>query len=408
MHRFGLGLPRALWAFQAGNALNAFGTGLVLPFVIIWLHDVRGISLGAAGAVLASFGALSLAVTPLGGTLLDKLGSRAVLIAALVVLGTAYSVLPFCRSAWQAAAVLAVAGIGNGAFHPASSAALVALTPEKRRHTSFSLSRAGGNLGLGLGSALGGVLAAANVGGTPFTWLFLADAATFGIFALVVLRLRIAHATSTRDTAGSWRAVLADRPFLVLVGFNAIIATVGYAQLEAALPAFARDKAGVAESVVGLVFAANVAAVVVLQIPISRLLEGKRRMRALALCTAIWGGAWLLAGSAGLGVGGATVALLLIAGGTVGIAECLHGAISGPLTADLAPAHLRGRYLSLSVGAWGLGFSLGPALAGAMLGFHPLALWPLLAGACFVTSCGALMLERRLPEAVRRTPAPAR
>ena len=39
------GLPRPVLVLQGGNALNYFGTGLILPFEIIYLHAVRGLSL---------------------------------------------------------------------------------------------------------------------------------------------------------------------------------------------------------------------------------------------------------------------------------------------------------------------------------------------------------------------------
>ena len=43
-------LPRDVYVLQAGGLLNAFGNGVVLPFLIIYLHNVRGISLGARRA----------------------------------------------------------------------------------------------------------------------------------------------------------------------------------------------------------------------------------------------------------------------------------------------------------------------------------------------------------------------
>src|SRR5438067_2308537 len=48
------GLPRPVLVLQGGNALNYFGTGLILPFEIIYLHAVRGFSTATAGLVLAT------------------------------------------------------------------------------------------------------------------------------------------------------------------------------------------------------------------------------------------------------------------------------------------------------------------------------------------------------------------
>jgi hypothetical protein len=35
-------LPRDVWVLQIGGLVNAFGNGIVLPFLIIYLHNVRG------------------------------------------------------------------------------------------------------------------------------------------------------------------------------------------------------------------------------------------------------------------------------------------------------------------------------------------------------------------------------
>ena len=48
------GLPRPVLVLQGGDALNYFGTGLLLPFEIIYLHAVRGFSTATAGLVLAT------------------------------------------------------------------------------------------------------------------------------------------------------------------------------------------------------------------------------------------------------------------------------------------------------------------------------------------------------------------
>src|SRR5439155_161771 len=50
----GAGMPRALWSIQGGMLANSFGTGMVMPFVLIYLRDVRGFPLATAGLVAAT------------------------------------------------------------------------------------------------------------------------------------------------------------------------------------------------------------------------------------------------------------------------------------------------------------------------------------------------------------------
>jgi len=47
-------LSRQLWTLLSGSFANALGNGVVFPFLLIYLHNVRHIPLGTAGVVLAA------------------------------------------------------------------------------------------------------------------------------------------------------------------------------------------------------------------------------------------------------------------------------------------------------------------------------------------------------------------
>src|SRR5204863_410966 len=86
-------LPRPVLVLQGGNAVNYFGTGLILPFEIIYLHAVRGFSTATAGLVLATVMGTAAVVTLPSGALLDRFSAKRVLIAgnlALVMIGGAF------------------------------------------------------------------------------------------------------------------------------------------------------------------------------------------------------------------------------------------------------------------------------------------------------------------------------
>src|SRR3954468_2291559 len=98
-------LPRRVYVLQLGALLNSFGNGVVLPFLIIYLHNVRGLSLGVAGLAAATQSASALASGFLAGTLSDRIGPKRVLIAALLVCTVAFSLMPSIRTAWHAFAI---------------------------------------------------------------------------------------------------------------------------------------------------------------------------------------------------------------------------------------------------------------------------------------------------------------
>src|ERR671934_1177265 len=263
------------------------------------------------------------------------------------------------------------------------------------------------NLGLGLGGLVGGLIAATSDPGS-FTRLFVLDACTFFVYAAVLSTVQEpGRAVSEGDEeAGGYRAVLRDRNFLGLLALNVLFVAVGY-EVFSLLAPFAKNYAGVSERWVGLIWLANTLAVVLVQLPVSKLLEGRRRMLALALMNAIWAGASLIVLAAGDLLNGTSAALVIVVAGVVfGIGETLQAPTQPPLVADLAPEPLRGRYFALGSMSWSVGGVLGPAVGGPLLGWHPLALWPSAAGVCVIAIAGCLLLERNLPEGVRRTPRP--
>ena len=171
------------------------------------------------------------------------------------------------------------------------------------------------------------------------------------------------------------------------------------------VPPFARDHAHVSERQIGVFFFVNTALIVIVQLPISRAIEGRRRMRALASMPALWVVAWLMldAGAYWLGSTAAFVVITL-ALAVFGIGECFHGPAHQALVAEIAPGHLRGRYFAVHSMSWGLAGTVGPAVGGFVLAWKPFALWPLAAAVCLGATIGSLALERLVPERYRRIP----
>jgi len=398
-------LPRPVWILEAGGLANAFGNGLALPFLFIYLHNVRGFGLDVVGLIVAASAVAGIATIPLSGAIVDRLGGRRVLAGSLVLLAVGFGLLPLVREPWHAVVLMAVGGVGNGAFWPSQSTLLAGLAPPARRHAAYALQRVTRNLGIGLGGLSGGLIATTE-SASSYTVLFTLDAVTFLVFVGVLAFVPDPPLSTERgEPAGRYREVLRDRVFLGVVGLNALFVAAGYAVFEL-LPVYAKNEAGVTESAIGLIFFVNTVVIVLAQLPLVKLLEGRRRMRALALMTLIWASAWLIVLAAGLWLEAAAAALVFAVGAVVfGLGECFHGPNQGALVADLAPDRVRGRYMAFSTLSWEVGFAIGPAVGGLVLDRSPNALWLLAAGTCLAAGSGAVLLERRIPAALRLTPA---
>jgi MFS family permease len=79
-------------------AVQTLGRGLTLPFTVIYIHEVRGISLSTAGTLLALIAGVALAVTGPGGSLTDRLGARRMLIAGTLAQLVGCTVLAFAAT----------------------------------------------------------------------------------------------------------------------------------------------------------------------------------------------------------------------------------------------------------------------------------------------------------------------
>jgi MFS family permease len=400
-------LPRDVYVLQLGGLLNAFGNGIVLPFLIIYLHNVRGISLGVAGLAAATQSATGLASGFLGGSLSDRIGAKRVLLATLGVMTVAFALMPTIHTAWQAFPIYMLWGAGSGSFWPSQSALLAGLTPAERRSPSYALQRLTMNLGVAIGGVVAGLIASV-AHPRSFTVLFLLDCLTFVAYAFVLARVRAPELHPERGS-GRWRDVARHRTFVAYTVLNAAFMASAISLMVELLPAFAKNVTHVNERQVGIIFAVDSVGIVLFQLPLAKLLEGRRRMRGLAAMGVVWSISLLLVWSAGRWTTATAAAIVLCCASAVfAIGECLHGAIHAPLGVDLAPPRLLGRYLALSSLSWQVGWIVGPAGGGFLLQHAPLLLWPIAAAVNLACASGALVLERRLPEHVRLTPLVAR
>ena len=394
-------LPRSVQLLQLGGLMNAFGNGLVVPFLLIYLHNERGIGLGVAGLVLATNAGVSLIAGPIGGVLVDRVGGKATLTAALGFLTLGFAAYAFVQSPWQGFLASAVTGIGNGLFWPAQSTLLAGLTTRAQRSATFAMQRVVMNLGIGLGGVAGGFIASES-----FQALFVLDALTV-VASAAVLTVFVhdpAHREARPERTGSYRTVFKHKVFMALMVTNSLYIGAGIAQLEI-LPAYAKNEAGVSERGIGWLFFINTIVIVLLQLPTTRLAEGRRRVPLLALLGAVSAAAWLLVPLSGLWLtGAAAFALLAVAVAVFALGECLHGAVQPTLVVDLADPRLLGRYMAVSALSWQVGFTIGPAVGGAILAASPTGLWVVMASVLLLGGLATLALERGLPDSLRRVP----
>ena len=114
------GLDPLVKRLFVGIALSALGSGLTMPFLFVYLAEVRGIPTATVGLLFAFMGLLGFIGSPLGGTLIDRVGPRPVMIVGLVTEAIGVGSLALVHNAWHAMAVATFITLGTVKTHLAN------------------------------------------------------------------------------------------------------------------------------------------------------------------------------------------------------------------------------------------------------------------------------------------------
>ena len=397
-------LPTAGRWLLSTVAIQTLGRGLTLPFTIIYLHEVRGFELGLSGTLMALIAVVALLVTMPGGTLTDRYGARVMILIGTSSMMVGNVVLAYATHPAVAAVAFALIGVNFGIVWPAFNALIASVVTGELRQRYFGVNFALVNLGIGLGGVIGGFFVDVSRPET-FTVIFLADAASMLVpIGLLLGPLRHVHGRAEQPEEGvdhgpaTYLAILLQPSVLWLTLLTFLAMFVGYGQLEAGFPAFARQVAEVSTRTVGLAFAVNTAVIVALQFWMLNKITGRRRTRVIVVMSGVWVVAWAILGATGLAPGGAMAIIgVLLFMAVFAFGETMLQPTVPAICNDLAPDHLRGRYNAISAGAFQAGTIAGPAVAGLLLQHHlEEAYVGLIIVGCVAIAGLALALERRI------------
>jgi FSR family fosmidomycin resistance protein-like MFS transporter len=127
---------------------------LLLPPLFPWLKEAFGVSYTQLGLLLTIFFVVSCAVQTASGFIVDRFGPRPVLVAGLALIGLAALGYALSPSYAVMALCAAVAGVGNGVFHPVDYTLLNAKVHKTRLGHAYSVHGITGSLGWALAPAL--------------------------------------------------------------------------------------------------------------------------------------------------------------------------------------------------------------------------------------------------------------
>jgi MFS family permease len=324
---------------------------MAIPFLVLYLTRELGFSAERAGLALGIYGVGSIVAAPISGRLSDRIGPLPIIRTALIGSGLMLLVFPFARTL-PAVIMLTIAwSLLNESARPATLALIADLVPAEQRKPAYALMRLAINLGMSVGPAAGGFIAAYS-----FKLIFIANASASlaaGLFLSIVTLSSVTHQLHEHHSESDSRsAVFQNRGMMVFL-FAAFLVNVVFFQHEGALPLFLVQDLHLSPAFYGTLFTVNTLMIVFLEVPLNAATAHWPHRVALSL------GALLFAfGSALFGfAAGPAMILLGIVVWTFG--EMMLFPQASAYVAEVAPPRRRGAYM----GAYSLSFSLAFAVA---------------------------------------------
>ncbi|WP_051795841.1 MFS transporter [Streptomyces sp. NRRL S-87] len=369
--------------YAVALAVDALGTGLLRPFLLLYGVTVLGLSAPATGAAMTGGIVAGLACMPAVGRWLDR-GARSTVVAAAMlvrVLGVAVLLATPAGCVWPFAAAALFLGIGNQAW-PAAHAALVAtVTHGRDRDAALAAGRALRNAALGVGALLA---TACLAGGTT---ALRALAAVTGLAYLTAAALAGSVRLRARPAAGPAAGGDDGRPPRMGALLAANVVYVFCLNVpEVALPLVLVTQLHASPVWSAAVFVANTVLVVTLQVPVTVLMSRFPRRTTLALAGGLLAASYLgflAATSPGPGRGAPAVAAVSV---VCTLGEIVYAGSATALVTALAPARVLGRAVARFELSSGFGLAVSPAVITTLAPYGPAALWGTLAATTLVSA----------------------
>jgi MFS family permease len=385
--------PRQYWLMIAGVVLATAGGSMIWPFLIIYASSKLNMPLSTVAALISINAGTGLIASLIAGTLADRIGRKVVMNFSLTVNGIAYFLLMYAQTYPQFAVLMMLVGLSNPLYQVGADAMLADMIPSAKRTDAFAINRIANNAAFAMGPAIGGFLAtrsynlafyAAGIGFLAYSLLLFFRAKE----TLVVAPQRDPTPSGLADVFRSYSHVLRDKGFMffVMAISSGLIAPT---MLWILMPVYSKTNYGILENLYGWIPTTNGLMCVFAQYPITRITRRYATLPVLAVGMLIYA---LGAGSVAIMTSfwGFWLSMVILTFGELTLVPT-----ASKYVADLAPADLRGRYMSLHWLGWGLARTLAPIVGGFLNdNVSPQAIWigGLLIG--LISTLGLFVLSR--------------
>lgn len=366
--------PRQYWLMVAGVLFATAGGSMIWPFLIIYASSKLNMPLSAVASLISINAGIGLLSSLIAGMVADKIGRKIVMVFSLIGTSIAYFLLMRAQTYPQFASLMVLIGLTNPLYQVGADAMLADIIPSEKRTDAFSISRIANNAGFAMGPAIGGFLATrsydlafycASIGYLVYSLLLI-------FFARETLAKSDEKATppmNVLEAVQGYPKVLRDRTFVTFV-FTISLGLIAPVMVWILMPVYSKTNFGVLESTYGWIPTTNGLLCVFAQYPLTAI---TRRYRTLPVLTAGMLVYAIAVGSVALmsSFWGFWLSMVILTLGELTLVPT-----ASKYVVDLAPADLRGRYISIYWLGWGLARTLAPLIGGTLNDtIAPQAIW---------------------------------
>ena len=395
LHRLGFPSVGRHRRFVTAIAIDAVGSGVFMPISMLYFLVATDLTLVQVGAAISLASLVALPTGPMIGSVVDRIGAKQVLLAGNLLQGAGFVAYLVSDSFVTVTAWTVVVTIGRTAFWGSYGNIVAAISVPGERERWFGFLGALRNVGFALGGLLSGLAITIGTQGA-YAAVVIANAASYAIAFLLLLAVPATARSAHERQPGSWSTVLRDGPYRVLWCAQLTFST-SMMVLNFAMPVFATTMLGLPGWVTGAVFTINTVMVGLGQGLAVRAMTGWVRWRILVLANLFFAASYVvMLGATAVGVA-LGVVVVLVGSVVYTLGELFGGPVTSALSAEAAPEHLRGRYLSLIQLAWNVAGTITPVAFAWLLGRGEVVLWLVLLALTAVGVAVSALLGRVLP-----------
>lgn len=366
--------PFQFWLLFVGMIISRTGASMIWPFMMVYISAQLDLPLASVATLFAINSLVGLVTSFVAGPVTDRAGRKGAMVVSLLGSGLSFVGMIWASSYGAFAVLMVLRGALSPLYQVGSNAMLADMLPPEKRDDGYATLRMGSNLGIALGPALGGVIVSQS-----YAITFSLAAAGMVIFGLLILfmareTMPAAEPKSPSRKAcgepwGGYPQVFRDGRFMTMI-LSLTLAMIPVTIMWTLLAVHTKQNYGLPESQFGFIPTTNAAMVVALQILVTRYTKRRPPFWMMALGALLYG---LGVGSVALGRGfwGFWMSMVIVTCG-----ELILMPTAATYAANLAPADMRGRYMSIYSLAWTVAFAIGPVVGGFLNdNFGPLAIW---------------------------------